>query len=240
MALNSVSFTISDLKKQLGPGLGLRSNKYLIEIPIQGSDGEKFNVLCRASSLPERSIDTGTIYHRGRRFNVRCETNYASTYEVSLVDDSGMELRRMFDRWMNAVDNTKLNSDSPLSDGEYVVNVDMLGEVQRGFGKHTYQLPINIWQLDNNNQKVYGYVLEDAFPSNIGTVTLDDKDENTLSEFSIVFTYSESVPIYISNDSANSPISFINSNTNDAEDPKFRQNSTPTAPGEAVKEYFIF
>ena len=54
---------------------------------------------------------------------------------------------------------------------------------------------INIWQLDGQNNKVYGYKLQNAFPTSLGTVTLDDGEENTLSEFSIVFGYSEFIPI---------------------------------------------
>ena len=188
-------FTITDLKKQLGPGLGLRTNKYLLEIPVNGQSGEKINILCRSTSLPERNIDTVTMMYRGRRHNLRAETQFPGTYEISVVDDSNMELRKMFDRWLNAVDTVPGSENSPLSDGEYSVNSSQYSEVQRGNARKSYQLDVNIWQLDANNQPVYGYVMKGAFPSSLGTVTLEDNDDSTMSEFSITITYSETLPV---------------------------------------------
>ena len=55
---------------------------------------------------------------------------------------------------------------------------------------------VNVWQLSNDGQTgVYGYKLQSCFPSSVGTVTLEDTAENLLSEFSVVFTFSEFIPI---------------------------------------------
>ena len=189
------AFTITDLKKQLGPGLGLRTNKYLLQIPVNGQSGLKINVLCRSSSLPERNIDTVTMMYRGRRHNLRAETQFPGTYEISVVDDSDMELRKMFDRWLNAVDLVPGSEESGMSDGEFTANNSRFGEVNRGNGRKSYQLDLNIWQLDANNIPVYGYVLKGAFPSSLGTVTLEDNDDSTMSEFSITISYSETLPV---------------------------------------------
>ena len=83
-----MSFTITDLKKHLGPGLGLRKNKYLIEIPVPGIEGRTLNILCRSAGLPERTITTQSLWHKGRKYNVRGETDYGGTYDVSILDDS--------------------------------------------------------------------------------------------------------------------------------------------------------
>lgn len=218
-------FTISDLKKQLGPGLGLRKNKYLIEIPVPGVEGEKLNILCRSAGLPERNISTTTLYHKGRKYNVRGETDYVGTYEVSIVDDSSMKIRQTFDKWMKKVDDSKPASkggfasfESGLNDvldviksGVEVANqikgaIENPTEVIGGFflglmnaegaaSVAKYQTDINIWQLSQNGEKIYGYKLQNAFPQQIGIVTLDDNEENTLSEFSIIFAFSEFLPL---------------------------------------------
>lgn len=216
-------FTITDLKKQLGPGLGLRKNKYLLEIPVPGIEGAKINVLCRSAGLPERTIKTAQLMHKGRAYNVRGETDYGGTYEVSILDDSEMNIRKTFDKWMKRVDNSKqvggLSSyESGLSDILNVVKSGLqvanqiknvlenpkeaiggffLGIVDPGQGASIakYQTDINVWQLTNSGEKVYGYKLQNAFPQQIGIVTLDDGDENTLSEFSITFAFSEFIPL---------------------------------------------
>lgn len=220
-----LNFTISDLKKHLGPGLGLRKNKYLIEIPVPGVSGEQINILCRSAGLPERNITTQTLWHKGRRFNVRGETDYLGTYEISILDDSSMEIRKMFDRWLRLIDESKpknvglLGSSYEEGVGDVLNNIKsgistanqiknaienpdtisdfILGLIDKGNGVSSpkYQVDINVWQLNASNEKVYGYKLQNAFPSSLGIVTLDDGDENTLSEFSIVFTFSEFTPL---------------------------------------------
>jgi len=223
-------FTISELKKHLGPGLGLRKNKYLIEIPIPGVQGQSMNILCRSAGLPERDVSIVSTFHKGRKYNMRGEINFPGTYEISILDDSSMQIRKAFDAWLKKVDNTKPVSagvvgssfENTIADVTGIDNI--LGEVKEGItavnniktsletdvglgffmgfldsgnanSGAQYQTDVNIWQLSADNKKVYGYKLQNCFPSSLGIVTLDDGDENTLSEFNITFTYSEFVPL---------------------------------------------
>jgi hypothetical protein len=217
------SFTITDLKKHLGTGLGLRKNKYLIEIPIPGIEGRTLNILCQSAGLPERNITTTTVWKHGRKYNVRGETDYVGNYEVSILDDSDMNVRKVFDKWMNKVDNTKPANQGVLG-GSYESGVgEILETIQSGIqlvnnvsaitsdraldfflgfidggnsvSGASYQTDINIWQLSVDNNKVYGYKLQNAFPSQVGLVTLEDGDENSLSQFNVSFTFSEFIPL---------------------------------------------
>jgi len=206
-------FTISDLKKELGPGLGLRKSKYLLEVPVPATNGKKLNILCRSTALPERTISTTPVFHLGRKYNVRAETAFDGSYTISIVDDSKMTIRALFDAWLSLVDQTK-PKEAGLS-GKTGSGVDglisaastlstsfegggesfALNAFDGGSGYPKYQTDVSLWQLGNRNQKVYGYKLQNAYPTKIGTVELDDSDENTLSEFSIDFTYSELIPL---------------------------------------------
>jgi hypothetical protein len=216
-----MALTIEDLKKNLGPGLGLRKSKYLLEVPVPGSNGKKLNILCRATSLPERNITTTSVYHLGRKYNMRAETIFAGVYNISVVDDSKMTLRELFDNWLSLVDQTKPKDSNLIgklgSDvGKLTETVDglvkaantlktsfetdggmsfLLNAFDGSSGHPIYQTDINIWQLGNGGEKVYGYKLQNAYPTTLGTVELDDGDTGTLSEFSIDFTYSEFIPI---------------------------------------------
>ncbi len=216
-------FTISDLKKHLGPGLGLRKSKYLLEIPVPGVNGKKINILCKATSLPERNISNTPVFHLGRKYNIRAETTFVGVYTISIVDDSQMNLREVFDNWLSLVDQTKPMGDGLLSkigsknllnitDG-FVKSVNtlrtsfetdngmsfLLNSFDNNSGHPIYQTDINIWQLSNDGKKIYGYKLQNAFPTGLGTVELSDEDTSTLSEFSIDFTYSEFIPIKYDN-----------------------------------------
>lgn len=100
------NFTLSDLKKQLGDGLGIRSNLYGIVVPLPYEGSYKLAVLAKSTSLPERTIGTTDIYHKGRRYKIRGETDLQGTYTINMTDDSDMKLRQFFDSWMKSVDNT--------------------------------------------------------------------------------------------------------------------------------------
>lgn len=219
-----MSINITDLKKALGPGLGLRKNRFLMELPIPGIEGRTMNILCRSAGLPERNINTTTIWHKGRQYNVRGETDYVGDYEISIVDDSGMRIRNVFDTWLEQVDNSKPANSGILgasfekavpgflSEIESVVKtanqvknliknpqqaIDwFIGALDGSNGNlPSYQTDVNIWQLGHADNKVYGYKLQNAFPKSIGIVTLDDDNENTLSEFSVNLCFSEFVPL---------------------------------------------
>ena len=228
-------YNISELKKHLGPGLGLRKNKFLMELPIPGIEGQTLNVLCRSAGLPERNINTTQVWHKGRVYNMRGETDYVGEYEISIVDDSDMRIRKMFDTWITQVDNTKPANEGILGasfeqavpgflsevssfvkTANQVKNIIknpkialdwVIGSIAGTNGEApSYQTDINIWQLGNNVEKVYGYKLQNAFPKSIGIVTLDAGDENPLSEFSVVFSFSEYIPLQSTRESLTNAI----------------------------------
>lgn len=219
-----MSISITDLKKALGPGLGLRKNRFLMELPVPGIEGRTLNILCRSAGLPERNINNTTIWHKGRQYNVRGETDYVGDYEISIVDDSDMRIRKVFDTWLEKVDNSKPANagilgasfekavpgflsevESAVKTANQVKNLVQdpkqaadwfIGVLAGTNGKlPAYQTDINIWQLGNSDNKVYGYKLQNAFPKSVGIVTLDDGDENTLSEFSVNLCFSEFIPL---------------------------------------------
>lgn len=229
-----MNFSITDLKKHLGPGLGLRKNRYMLEIPVPTVDGETINMLCQSAGLPERNNSTVDLWHKGRRYTVRGETDFVGEYEISIIDDDYMRIRQMFDTWMKQIDNSRPDKNSSilgasfenaspglldeLTDGLQLANrvkntienprqiLDFaigVMDTNAQLATSAYQTDINIWQMDRpvngtsiDKQKVYGYKLQNAFPKSIGIVTLEDGEENTLSQFSVTFAFSEFIPLY--------------------------------------------
>ena len=229
-----MNFTINEIKKHLGPGLGLRKNRYMIEVPVPVVSGETINVLCQSAGLPERNNVTSDLWHKGRKYTVRGETDFIGEYTISIIDDDEMRIRKLFDSWMKTMDNTRPDKNASLLGASFEeISPVSLNEIEQGLGlvntiKNTvqnqrqladfaigqfaansglpsarYQTDINIWQLANLNsgisedsKKVYGYKLQNAFPKQIGIVSLEDGEENTLSQFSVTFAFSEYIPLY--------------------------------------------
>ena len=217
--------TINDLKNHLNGGL--RKNKYMIELSKGDLNSEKFNVLCTAASLPQRTIQTTSVFRHGRKYNIRAETDYGSEYEVTVLDDNNLTIRRFFDDWMQSIDDSGANAGNffgldsndnifgkiidTVNDVRDVINTasEIISEPGAFFDKITsgliegssayavasYQTEINVWQLDHNGNKVYGYKLQNAFPTALGIVTYDSSIQNELVTYTVTFTYSEFMPI---------------------------------------------
>ena len=134
-------------------------------------------------------------YLTGRKYNVRGETEYPGTYEISLTDDTEMNLRQEFDAWLNETDNSHKNSSIQVTgDGE--ADIQDFTDLNIAGLQNFYQCDIKIWQLNGFGVPIYGYVLTNAFPSSVGAVELEDAAQSELSQFSVTFTYSESFPVY--------------------------------------------
>lgn len=231
------NFTINELKQHLGPGLGLRKNRYMLEMPVPGINGETMNILCQSAGLPERNIQTTELWHKGRKYIINGETDYVNEYEISIIDDSEMKIREMFDKWLKIIDNSRLSTDNSYASYETLGNriAKPINEISNsisqlantvnstktkirnatgsiegaidfflgngfnldvnGASVQNYQVDINIWQMDRKQNKVYGYKLEKAFPKSIGVISLEDSEENSLSEFTVSFAFSEFTPI---------------------------------------------
>lgn len=218
----SSAFSLSDVKKELGPGLGIRSNLYLLECAIKGADARKLAVLCLSTSLPERNIGKVDLFHKGRKYTIRGETELTGTYTINITDDSEMKLRRYFDSWMKEVDNTTPKTENALAGliggeaGDFMESVNGVikavnsiksaWQVDGGLswikntitGKNVpagYMTNVNIWQLSKTRQKLRGYALQGCFPIELGAIETDDSNENQLSQFSVTFAYSDFEPI---------------------------------------------
>ena len=216
------NFSISDIKKQLGNGLGIRSNKYVLIIPFPGTLSKKMAVLAKATSLPERNVGTIDIYHKGRRYKIRGDTDLAGTYSISLTDDSEMKLRRAFDEWLRMVDNPETDKEatnsgvlgSSISDalnslsGTLNAASELYSEYSQGGVSSiltntflnnstlaSYQKPVEVYQLDKSGNAIYGYQLQNCYPTEVGAVEISDESENQFSEFSVQLTYSDFVPV---------------------------------------------
>lgn len=182
--------TISTLKYQLGEGAGLRSNKFLVEVGSNVINQEKFNVLCKSIAFPARQIDSTSISYHGRKMKVRQETNYGENITLTVVDDSVFSVRRMFDRWAHFIDNSFINAIIQNHSGSSGESADiLLTPVTEYFSE------VNIWQLSQTGEKVYGYKLNYAFPTEIGDIQYDDSSTNELVSYSVTLTFSDFIPL---------------------------------------------
>lgn len=109
---------IEELKRAIRSGSP--SNKYMLELSWGNLDSRRLNILCKAASLPENKINPVTVAYHGRKLHLRGDTDYPSTYEITIYDDDNLSFRKFFDKWLLAIDDpgkykTKLTDDNPGS-----------------------------------------------------------------------------------------------------------------------------
>jgi len=206
-----MSKTISDLKSSIGGGL--MTNKYLVEMtsPILTMDANKLNILCNKASFPERTIATNEIWRYGRKYVVRAETTYNGSITLGFIDDDEANIRQFFDAWLKVVDDSGTSAAFDLSSYEATTSgiLDIVSKLQSDPSSivqslldddfadslASYQNSFNIWALNNSNDKVYGYKLQNCYPTSISGVDFSDSDSNKVMEFTVTFSYSEFEPI---------------------------------------------
>ncbi len=216
------NFTLSDLKKQLGDGLGIRSSHYAILVPLPYEGSKKLAILARSTSLPERNIGSVDLYHKGRRYKVRGETDLAGTYNISLTDDSKMNLRKYFDSWLRSVDDTTIEYNGIFndeSDGNFRDLINVAGGAFRAINEIAsafsikgvsgtlrdslmgneilapYQVDVDVYQLNPERKPIYGYRLQNCYPTEVGAVEITDETPDQLSMFNVTLTYSDFIPL---------------------------------------------
>ena len=221
---NAIHTTYRDLKAELNTGIGARTNKYVLEleVPISGSPSIKsLNILCQSVSFPQRSMTSASVWRFGRKYNLRGETNFGDTCTIEFVDDSLLSVRRSLDRWFIDIDDSKLQDEGltglyrapleklkgvGLSGREMNAKMDWAGSSRSyntGFSKEYntstpgYQTDIRVFQLDQVGNKISGYLMQNAFISEISQIEYRDDKENELTKFTAGITFSEFLPLSI-------------------------------------------
>ena len=170
------------LSKYHGDGGFSRPSRYeVLIIPPRGSNNNpisddisdneiirKTSLACESISFPGRNIDTTTdtnIY--GPTREIASGFSYAEV-SATFRCSSDMKEKLYFETWQKQSFNTQTWS-MPYYE-------DYIGAVQ-------------IFQLDENNNRKYGVELVEAFPKTIGAMTLDYSNGNEINKLPVTFSY---------------------------------------------------
>jgi hypothetical protein len=153
-----------------------RQNKYRISFafPSQVSGLTALadiDVLAKSASAPAKEVGIIELWNQGRKLPIPGDTSFDNTWEVSFYLGETHELRYDLLKWQDAWDNFYEN-------------------VHSGQPKAVIA-DLKIEQLDSNQKVTAQYTLHNCWPSVVGGVTYDDSAENSPTEFSVTFTYSD-------------------------------------------------
>jgi hypothetical protein len=135
-------------------------------IANEGMSTEAASYLVRTTSLPDNTLEEGSVSWQGYDFKFATKHTY-TPIEVEFNVDRNANIRKIFENWFNLIHNPETNRWAPLED---------------------YMVDQTVMLLDYDGAPVMEYKLHHAWPSVLGPVTLDYSSTET-AIFSVTFTY---------------------------------------------------
>lgn len=156
-------------------GGGARSNAFkCIITPPQGLvlgaalAGSKIEFMCKAASLPSSDLAPVEVMYRGRPVNFAGERTF-QPWNITLYNDNDFIVRNAFEAWINEM------SRAESTNG--VLNPAL------------YQVDMEVYQLDRNDNQLKKYIFRDAFPTNVEAIPLSWDDNNRIQEYGVTVAY---------------------------------------------------
>jgi hypothetical protein len=136
------------------------------------NDPRDISLLCESVTLPGRQITTADYTADRQALKIPYSfINEDVTCSFLLTNDYYM--KTLFDGWIEQVFDT---------------------ESYRAKFKKDFTSDVVIQQLNSENIPVYGVKLENAFPTTITGITLDNNSESAVQKLSVTFSYDNYVP----------------------------------------------
>lgn len=165
---------VTELKQALGPGA--RANKYRLHFHIpqavpQTADLSTWDTLAVSSSFPEKTIGTIIASNQGRDLRLPGDTSFPETWEVTLYNTEGHDLRRAILEWMRSTDHFQDNMHSGVP--------------------NEVMTTMAVSQLDSAMNETVRYTFHNVWPSSVGSIELSDETKDTIQQFTVTFTFSD-------------------------------------------------
>jgi len=170
---------IDNFKGKLVGG-GARPNlfKALVNFPIGvGASTELASFMIKGASLPASVIAPIEVPFRGRKLKIAGDRTF-EPWTITVINDTGMEIRRAFERWMHLIN----------SNVENVSNFQGKDPVTGSLG---YMADMEVIQLDRSGTEsgTHKYQIIQAFPTNVSAIDLNYETNDQIEEFTVELTY---------------------------------------------------
>lgn len=156
-------------------GGGVRTNLFEVVGNVGPVDGEleQLNFLVRTAQLPASSVGVVEVPFRGRNVKIPGDRSFAD-WSISVLLDQDFTLRDSFERWSSLINQHVDNSSA--------FTVQPIG------GAGIYQ-NWQVYSLDRQGIRRKGYNFVGCWPSEIGTVDLNNDPTTGIGEFPVTLTY---------------------------------------------------
>lgn len=158
-------------------GGGARPNLFKVLVNFPGSvngNNELASFMIKGASLPASVITPIEVPYRGRKLKIAGDRTF-EPWTITVLNDTGMEIRRAFEQWMNLINAHQEN----------------VSAYQSNVGSLEYMTDMTVIQLDRSGNEVgtHAYNIIGAFPTNISAIDLNFETNDSIEEFTVELTY---------------------------------------------------
>jgi len=161
---------VDDFKSKLIGG-GARPNlfKAIVNFPAYAAgDTELTSFMCKGAQLPGSTIAQLDVPFRGRQLKIAGDRTFEN-WTITVINDTGMEVRNAMERWMNGMN-------------EHVNNTGLSNPTD-------YQADMAIEQLDKAGNITKTYTIRGAYPINVSAIDLSYETNDAIEEFTVELAY---------------------------------------------------
>ena len=191
-----MTFNVSEFTAQIGQRGLAKNNLFVfnITLPTAGNlaneiPAQQLSFLCRSCDIPGFGVQTTVVKERGLGpgSSRPVDLNYNPLQSVFMVD-TGFTIKRFFHRWMQEIVNYNIQ--------QGVSSASPSGTRAYEFGyKDEYAGTIEVITFgDNSNEHFYTYRFGNAYPINIGNVSVAWENQAEIMTLPVTFTYDEFTP----------------------------------------------
>lgn len=166
-----MAFNINEFRAALRYG-GARSSLFQVKLtnPVNGAADQAFSFMCRAASVPERTLNQLPVPYFGRNIKVAGSTQNYADWNVSIINDEDYAIRNALEEWSHAIN-------APIG------NVRMLPTSEQSL----YKTIADVTHYSQTGQKLREYKFNGIWPMNIAAMNLDWGSEEVTS-FDVTFS----------------------------------------------------
>lgn len=164
---------IDDLKAIVGAEDGLfRPNRFEIQfLPPGGGgvNGTDLSLLCESTSIPGKQINTFDYPFQSTNNLVKVPNGYSfDDVECIFILTNTFDLKSIFENWMNTI----ITDDYRLAYAQ------------------DYERPVNLYALDQKDERIFQVELENAYPITVNAIPLNMGSNDEIGKLSVTFTFS--------------------------------------------------
>jgi hypothetical protein len=159
---------VDDFKSKLKGG-GARPNLFNCKLNFPAfalGDAELTSFMVKGAQLPSSNVTPITVPFRGRQLKIAGDRTFEE-WTVTVINDTGFEVRDSMERWMNGINSHNANT---------------------GFNDPAdYQTDLSVDQLDKDGLVIKTYNFRSCFPTVISAIDLNYDTVDTIEEFQVTF-----------------------------------------------------